>query len=49
MRNSISVGRDTWKLSMLVLTMALIHGYWGEVGKTKSQPNALNAKAGCIP
>ncbi|RVW20528.1 hypothetical protein CK203_115284 [Vitis vinifera] len=25
--NSMSVGRDTWKLSMLVLTMALIHGY----------------------
>ncbi|RVW58783.1 hypothetical protein CK203_108946 [Vitis vinifera] len=24
---SMSVGRDTWKLSMLVLTMALIHGY----------------------
>ncbi|RVW19774.1 hypothetical protein CK203_111513 [Vitis vinifera] len=27
MRNSMNVGRDTWKLSMLVLTMALIHGY----------------------
>ncbi|RVW27348.1 hypothetical protein CK203_110243 [Vitis vinifera] len=26
-RNSMSVGRDTWKLSMLVLTMALIHGF----------------------
>ena len=28
MRNSISVGKDTWKPSMLVLTMVLIHGYW---------------------
>ena len=28
MRNSMSVGRDTWELAMLVLTMALIHGYW---------------------
>ncbi|RVW88672.1 hypothetical protein CK203_043814 [Vitis vinifera] len=55
MRNSMSVGKDTWKPSMLVLTMVLIHGYcsrgWdepnkGEVGKTKSQPNAFNAKAG---
>ncbi|RVW89149.1 hypothetical protein CK203_040297 [Vitis vinifera] len=27
MRNSMNVGRYTWKLSMLVLTMALIHGY----------------------
>ena len=27
MRNSMSVGRNTWKLSMLVLTMALIHDY----------------------
>ncbi|RVW68918.1 Retrovirus-related Pol polyprotein from transposon 17.6 [Vitis vinifera] len=75
MRNSMSVGKDTWKPLMLVLTMALIHGYWdfmsknpeeamdflsyvaevsrgwdephrGEVGKMKSQPNALHAKAG---
>ena len=92
----MSVGKDTWKPSMLVLTMVLIHGYWcyfydgmsssmkqlletmcggdfmsknpeeamdflsyvaevsrgwdephkGEVGKMKSQPNALHAKAG---
>ncbi|RVW94228.1 hypothetical protein CK203_034818 [Vitis vinifera] len=63
----MSVGRDTWKLSMLVLTMRRFHeqessgshGFlelmvsrgWDEpnkeeVGKTKSQPNALNAKAG---
>ncbi|RVW56356.1 Retrovirus-related Pol polyprotein from transposon opus [Vitis vinifera] len=27
MRNSMSVGKDTWKPSMLVLTMVLIHGY----------------------
>ncbi|RVW19404.1 hypothetical protein CK203_117083 [Vitis vinifera] len=27
MRNPMSVEGDTWKLSMLVLTMALIHGY----------------------
>ncbi|RVW18568.1 hypothetical protein CK203_107939 [Vitis vinifera] len=53
MRNSMSVGKDIWKPSMLVLTMVLIHGYWGwdepnkrEVGKPKSQPNAFNAKAG---
>ncbi|RVW21411.1 hypothetical protein CK203_110721 [Vitis vinifera] len=55
MRNSMSVGRDTWKLSMLVLTMALIHGYCfksmdesnaREVGRMKSQPNAPNAKVG---
>ena len=26
MRNSMSVGRGTWKLSMLVITMALTHG-----------------------
>ncbi|RVW41822.1 hypothetical protein CK203_108411 [Vitis vinifera] len=26
MRNSMSVGKDTWKPSMLVLTMVLIHG-----------------------
>ncbi|RVX07090.1 Retrovirus-related Pol polyprotein from transposon 17.6 [Vitis vinifera] len=40
---------DTWKLSMLVLTMVLIHGYWPnarEVGRMKSQPNAPSAKAG---
>ncbi|RVW21272.1 hypothetical protein CK203_107342 [Vitis vinifera] len=70
----MSVGKDTWKPLMLVLTMALIHvgdfmsknpeeamdflSYvaevsrgWdepqqGEVGKMKSQPNALHAKAG---
>ncbi|KAL6346166.1 hypothetical protein AAG906_027900 [Vitis piasezkii] len=53
MRNSMSVGKDTWKPLMFVLIMVLIHGYWGwdelnqgEVGKTKSQPNAFNAKAG---
>ncbi|KAL6313163.1 hypothetical protein AAG906_016740 [Vitis piasezkii] len=55
MRNSMSVGKDTWKPRMLVLTMALIHGCclkgWDEsnklkVGKMKSQPNALHAKAG---
>ncbi|KAL6340749.1 hypothetical protein AAG906_027884 [Vitis piasezkii] len=55
MRNSMSVGKDIWKLLMLVLTMALIHGCclkgWdepqrGEVGKMKSQPNALHDKAG---
>ncbi|RVW58340.1 Retrovirus-related Pol polyprotein from transposon 412 [Vitis vinifera] len=45
MRNSMSVRRDTWRPSMLVLTMVLIHGYWRS-GKTKSQPNAFNAKAG---
>ncbi|KAL6328813.1 hypothetical protein AAG906_003830 [Vitis piasezkii] len=54
MRNSISVGKDTWKPLMLVLTMVLIHGcclkgwdepHRGEVGKMKSQPNALHAKA----
>ncbi|RVW78555.1 hypothetical protein CK203_049768 [Vitis vinifera] len=28
MRNSMSAGRDTWKRSMLVLTMALTYGYW---------------------
>ncbi|KAL6348207.1 hypothetical protein AAG906_003073 [Vitis piasezkii] len=27
MRNFMNVGKDTWKLSMLVLTMTLIHGY----------------------
>ncbi|KAL6310920.1 hypothetical protein AAG906_028103 [Vitis piasezkii] len=42
MRNSMSVGKDTWKPLMLALTMALIHG----LGKMKSQPNALHAKAG---
>ncbi|RVW34224.1 hypothetical protein CK203_102205 [Vitis vinifera] len=65
MRNSMSVEKYTWKPSMLVLIMVLIHGYchgllnyvaevsrgWdesnkGKVGKTKSQPNAFNAKAG---
>ncbi|RVW92593.1 hypothetical protein CK203_039407 [Vitis vinifera] len=49
MRNSMSVGRGTWKLSMLVLTMALTHGSYfkrmdepnaREVGRMKSQPNA---------
>ncbi|RVW19673.1 hypothetical protein CK203_117484 [Vitis vinifera] len=54
------VGKDTWKPLMLVLTMALIHGccrslkgmdepHRGEVGKMKSQPNALHVKAGCTP
>ena len=28
MRNSMSVGKDTWKPLMLVLTMVLIHGCW---------------------
>ncbi|RVW63249.1 hypothetical protein CK203_058629 [Vitis vinifera] len=57
MRNFMNVGKDTWKLSMLVLTMALIHGYCRsfkrmdepnarEVGRMNSQPNASNAKAG---
>ncbi|RVW89945.1 hypothetical protein CK203_036513 [Vitis vinifera] len=55
MRNSMSVGKDTWKPLMLVLTMALIHGCClegmdepnkEEVGKMKSQPSAFNAKAG---
>ncbi|RVW69108.1 hypothetical protein CK203_060668 [Vitis vinifera] len=55
MRNSMSVGKDTWKPLMLVLTMALIHAevsrgwdepHRGEVGKMKSQTNALHAKAG---
>ncbi|RVW82219.1 hypothetical protein CK203_050779 [Vitis vinifera] len=93
MRNSMSVGKDTWKPLMLVLTMALLVSYFydgmsssmkqlletmcggdfmsknpeeamdflsyvaevsrgwdephrGEVGKMKSQPNALHAKAG---
>ncbi|RVW76536.1 hypothetical protein CK203_064346 [Vitis vinifera] len=55
MRNSMSVGKDTWKPLMLVLTMVLIHGYCfkrmdepnkGEVGKMKSQLNASNTKAG---
>ncbi|RVW13079.1 Retrovirus-related Pol polyprotein from transposon opus [Vitis vinifera] len=55
MRNSMSVGKDTWNPSMLVLAMVLIHGYCfkrmdepnkGEVGKMKSQPNAINAKVG---
>ena len=27
MKNSMHVGRDIWKHSMLVLTMGLIHGY----------------------
>ncbi|RVW63908.1 Retrovirus-related Pol polyprotein from transposon 297 [Vitis vinifera] len=65
--------RDTWKLSMLVLTMALIHGYcknpeeamdflsyvaevsrgWDEpnareVGRMKSQPNALMLRLGSL-
>ncbi|RVW89503.1 hypothetical protein CK203_043598 [Vitis vinifera] len=44
MRNSMSVGKDTWKPSMLVLAMDELNK--GEVGKTKSQPNAFNAKAG---
>ncbi|RVW19077.1 Transposon Ty3-G Gag-Pol polyprotein [Vitis vinifera] len=42
---SMSAGKDTWKPSMLVLTMVLIHGYWRS-GKMKSQPNAFNAKVG---
>ncbi|RVW33450.1 hypothetical protein CK203_111722 [Vitis vinifera] len=55
MRNSMDVRKDAWKLSTLVLTMALIHGYcsrrWDEpnareVGIMNSQPNASNAKAG---
>ncbi|RVW73753.1 hypothetical protein CK203_057590 [Vitis vinifera] len=46
MRNSMSVGKDTWKALMLVLTMALIHGccydflsYVAEVSRGWDEPN----------
>ncbi|RVW59159.1 hypothetical protein CK203_105271 [Vitis vinifera] len=35
--NSMSVGKDTWKPLMLVLTMVLIHGYWGFMSKNPEE------------
>ncbi|RVW66649.1 hypothetical protein CK203_063609 [Vitis vinifera] len=45
MRNSMSVGKDTWKPLMLVLTMVLIHGYWRS-GKDEVSTECFHAKAG---
>ncbi|RVX06316.1 hypothetical protein CK203_027494 [Vitis vinifera] len=54
MRNSMSVGKDTWKPSMLVLTMVLIHGYCQGDGMNRTKEKwedevsteCFNAKAG---
>ncbi|RVW22896.1 hypothetical protein CK203_107869 [Vitis vinifera] len=54
MRNSYECWRDTWKPSMLVLTMVLIHGYCSRDGMNRTKEKwedevstkCLNAKAG---